>query len=347
MEFKPLLKAREVEVDKESLSSTFGRFIAGPFERGFGATIGNSLRRILLSSIPGAAIVAVEIDGKPHEFDTIPGVKEDILDILLNLKSMRLQMTSTKGEAKLELHVEGPKVVTAADFATDGGVEIINPDLHIATLTKEGRIDMICHVRTGRGYVNSQQLKQEFPELNKYGVIFLDAAFSPIVNARYVVEAARAGQRTDYDRLILEITTNGAISPEDALSCAAKLLKDHMSYFVSTEDEAAERAAEEEEKEVEDRIRQLQEILDTSIEELELSVRSYNCLEHAGIKTIRDLIQKTESEMLKYRNFGRKSLNEIKNILKAKGLRFNMEIDKETGLPVGMFPEAKADLLKK
>ncbi len=354
MEFKPLIKGCEVKVDEESLSPTFGRFIAGPFERGFGTTIGNSLRRILLSSIPGAAIVAVNIPGKPHEFDVIEGVKEDILDILLNLKNIRLKTLRSKGEAVLRLDVSGPrsessgpKIVTAGDFEPNADVEIVNPEQPIATLSKNAQLQMECYVRVGRGYVGSQELKQEYPELAKFGTIVLDAAFSPIINVRYVVEATRYARRTDYDRLILEITTNGTVKPEDALSCAAKLLKDHMSYFISSEDEAAERAAEEEEKEIEEAIRELQEKLDKSIEELELSVRSYNCLEHAGIKTIRDLIQKTESEMLKYRNFGRKSLNEIKSILKEMGLRFNMEIDPETGLPVGIFPPEKLEALKK
>lgn len=334
MDFKPLIKAENLEVDRESLSPTFGRFIAGPFERGFGTTIGNSLRRILLSSIPGAAIVAVRIEGKPHEFDVIEGVKEDILDILLNLKGLRLRLSGSKGEALLRLEAKGPKTVTAAHFEPNAAVEIYNPDHHIATLSRDAHLAMECVVKVGRGYVAAQQVKSDYPELNQYGTIVLDAAFSPIINVRYVVEAARAGQRTDYDRLILEITTNGTVRPEEALSCAAKLLKDHMAYFISSQDEAAERAAEEQEREIENQLRDLQEKLDKSIEELELSVRSYNCLEHAGIKTIRDLIQKTESEMLKYRNFGRKSLNEIKSILKEMGLRFNMEVDKETGLPV-------------
>lgn len=354
MDFKPLIKGCEVKVDEESYSPTFGRFVAGPFERGFGTTIGNSLRRILLSSIPGAAIVAVKIEGKTHEFDVIEGVKEDILDILLNLKNIRLKLLGNRAEAILKLEVSGPrgetsgpKIVTAADFHTNNAVEIVNPEQPIATLSKGAQLVMECLVRSGRGYVSSQELKQEYPELTKFGTIVLDAAFSPITNVRYVVEATRYARRTDYDRLILEITTNGTVRPDEALSCAAKLLKDHMSYFISSEDEAAERAAEEEEKEFEQSVRELQEKLDKSIEELELSVRSYNCLEHAGIKTIRDLIQKSESEMLKYRNFGRKSLNEIKGILKEMGLRFNMEIDKETGLPVGIFPPEKLEALKK
>ncbi|GIX45618.1 MAG: DNA-directed RNA polymerase subunit alpha [Candidatus Sumerlaea sp.] len=341
MDFKLPRSPRELVTDKATLTETYGRFIAEPFERGFGTTIGNSLRRILLSSIQGAAVTALQIEGKVHEFDTIEGVKEDILDITLNLKSLRLKMLSQKGEAILRLNAEGPKNVTAADFDTDGAVEILNPDQHIATLSKGAKLVMACYVQMGRGYVPAQQIKEESPLRNSFGTIFLDAAFSPIINVKVTVEAARFERRTDYDRLILEVTTNGTIKPEDAISCAAKILRDHLNLFISMKDQEAELAAREEELETENAIQALREKLDKSIEELELSVRSYNCLEAAGIKTIRDLIQKTESEMLKYRNFGRKSLNEIKTILKEMGLRFNMEIDPETGLPKGMFPEAK------
>jgi len=348
MEFKPLIKGCELKVDEQTLSPTFGRFIAGPFERGFGTTIGNSLRRILLSSIPGAAIVAVRINDKTHEFDVIEGVKEDVLDILLNLKNVRLKMLTSRGEATLRTEVSGPKTVTAKDFEANSAVEIVNPDQHIATLSKGAQLELECYVRPGRGYVSVPELKVLYPEFSDNPqTIVIDAVFSPILNVRYMVEAMRYAQRTDYDRLILEITTNGTVKPEKALSCAAKLVKDHMSFFIASEDEAAERAAEEEEREIETAIRDLQEKLDKSIEELELSVRSYNCLEHAGIKTIRDLIQKTEAEMLRYRNFGRKSLNEIKSILKEMGLRFSMQIDKETGLPEGVFPPEKLEALKK
>lgn len=354
LEFKSLIKECEVKADGETLSPTFGRFTAGPLERGFGTTIGNSLRRILLSSIPGAAIVAVRINDKTHEFDTVEGVKEDILDILLNLKNVRLKLLGNKREGTLRLVAEGPKgdgagarIVKARDFEPNSYVEIVNPDQVIATLSKGAYLELECHVRTGRGYLSVPEVKQKFEDVAKAFTLVLDAAFSPILNVRYEVEAMRYGQRTDFDRLILEITTNGTVKPEDALSCAAKLLKDHMMPFISSEEDVAERAAEEEEKEFETAVREMQEKLDRSIEELELSVRSYNCLEHAGIKTIRDLIQKTEQEMLRYRNFGRKSLNEIKGILKEMGLRFNMQIDHETGLPVDLFPPDKLQALKK
>jgi DNA-directed RNA polymerase subunit alpha len=335
MDFKPLKMPRELVVDRDSLTSNYGRFTAEPFERGFGTTIGNSLRRILLSSIQGAAITAVRIEGKNHEFDTIDGVKEDILDILLNLKSLNIKMLGAKGESTIFLEAEGPKTVTASAFELDGNIEILNPDQHIATLTSGASLRMECVVQMGRGYVPAAQLKEQAGG-ETFGTIFVDAVFSPIANVKYNVEAARVQQRTDYDRLILEVMTNGTVNPEHAVSYAARVLRDHLNLFISMEDQAAEIAAEEEEHAAESATAAIEEKLDKSIEELELSVRSFNCLEAAGIKTIRDLVQKTESEMLKYRNFGRKSLTEIKNILKDMSLRFGMEIDKETGLPVEM-----------
>jgi DNA-directed RNA polymerase subunit alpha len=331
---------RELVADKESLTPTYGRFVAEPFERGFGTTIGNSLRRILLSSIQGAAIVSMRIEGKNHEFDTIEGVKEDILDIILNLKSVNLKLGGTKGETSLYLEATGPRAITAGDFQPNGAVEILNPDQHIATLSANATLRMECMVQSGRGYVSAAQMKEQSGSAaDTFGTMFLDAVFSPIINVKYTVEAARVQQRTDYDRLILEVTTDGTVKPEDSVSYAAKVLRDHLNLFISMKDQAAELAAREEEEQAESATAALSEKLDKSIEELELSVRSFNCLEAAGIKTIRDLVQKSESEMLKYRNFGRKSLTEIKNILKDMGLRFGMEIDKETGLPTNMVPE--------
>lgn len=340
MDFKPFIMPRELVADKESLSPTFGRFIAEPFERGFGTTIGNSLRRILLSSIQGAAIVSMRIEGKNHEFDTIEGVKEDILDIILNLKSVNLKLNGTKGETSLYLEVAGPHRITAGDFQPNSAVEILNPEQHIATVSAGSTLRMECTVQSGRGYVSAAAMKEQAGSASEtFGTIFLDAVFSPIINVKYMVEAARVQQHTDYDRLILEVTTDGTVKPEDSVSYAAKVLRDHLNLFISMKDQAAELAAREEEEQAESATAALSEKLDKSIEELELSVRSFNCLEAAGIKTIRDLVQKSESEMLKYRNFGRKSLTEIKNILKDMGLRFGMEIDKETGLPVNMVPE--------
>lgn len=340
MDFKPLKMPRELLAEKETQSETYGRFVAEPFERGFGTTIGNSLRRILLSSVQGAAVTAIRIEGKNHEFDTIEGVKEDILDIILNLKNLHLKFLGTvRGESTMFLDVQGPKVVTAADFELDGNVEVLNPEQVIATLDDGAEFRMEAIVQQGRGYVPAAQIKEQSGSADTFGTIFLDAVFSPIVNVKYQVEAARVQQHTDYDRLIVDLTTNGTVSPEDALSYSAKVLRDHLNLFISMKDQAAELAALEEEQQAASATTALEEKLDKSIEELELSVRSFNCLEAAGIKTIRDLVQKSESEMLKYRNFGRKSLTEIKNILKEMNLRFGMEIDKETGLPVSLGSE--------
>lgn len=340
MDFKPLKMPRELLAEKDSQTETYGRFVAEPFERGFGTTIGNSLRRILLSSVQGAAVTAIRIEGKNHEFDTIEGVKEDILDIILNLKSLHLKFLGTvRGESTMFLDVQGPKVITAADFELDGNVEILNPEQVIATLDDGAELRMEAIVQQGRGYVPASQIKEQSGSQDTFGTIFLDAVFSPIVNVKYQVEAARVQQHTDFDRLIVEVVTNGTVSPEDALSYSAKVLRDHLNLFISMKDQAAELAALEEEQQAASATTALEEKLDKSIEELELSVRSFNCLEAAGIKTIRDLVQKSESEMLKYRNFGRKSLTEIKNILKEMNLRFGMEIDKESGLPVSLGSE--------
>ena len=268
-----------------------------------------------------------------YQFDTIEGMREDLLDVILNLKSLQIKLHGNKGETTISLNVEGPKTVTAADFQLNDSIEILNPDQTIAHLSKDGVLNMECTVQTGRGYMPAAQVKEQSGLSDSFGVIFLDAAFSPIVNVKYTVEAARAGQRTDFDRLVLEVMTDGSIGPEEAVSYSAKVLSDQMRIFISMRDQAEELAAEEERQLAADATQALQDKLDKSIEELELSVRSFNCLEAAGIKTIRDLVQKTESEMLKYRNFGRKSLNEIKNILKEMGLRFGLTIDPNTQLP--------------
>ena len=333
MEFKNVRVPRELITDKDTLSAVYGRFTAEPFDRGYGTTIGNSLRRIMLSSVQGAAITSIRIEGKTHEFDTIEGMREDLLDVILNLKSLHIKLHGNKGETTISLNVEGPKTVTAADFQLNDSIEILNPEQIIAHLSKDGILNMECTVQTGRGYMPAAQVKEQSGLADSFGVIFLDAAFSPIVNVKYMVEAARQGQRTDFDRLVLEVMTDGSIGPEEAVSYSAKVLSDQMKIFISMRDQAEELAAEEERQLAADATQALQDKLDKSIEELELSVRSFNCLEAAGIKTIRDLVQKTESEMLKYRNFGRKSLNEIKNILKEMGLRFGLTIDPTTQLP--------------
>lgn len=335
MELKPLVSPSSLVCDRETLTETYGRFFAEPFERGYGRTIGNSLRRILLSSIQGAAITSYRIEDVAHEFSAVEGVKEDVTDITLNMKSIVVKLTD-EPEGTLYLEAEGPMVVRAGDFEREPHVEILNPDQHVATLGEGATLRMEVTVKQGRGYL--QALREEADD-EPIGLIPVDASFSPVRNVRYTVENARVGQITEYDRLILEVTTNGAVSPEEAVSYAAKILKDYMDLFITIEDQTRYvQELTEEEEEVSPTV-ELQARLDKSIEELELSVRSYNCLEAAGIKTIRDLVQKSESEMLKYRNFGRKSLNEIKSILKDMGLKFNTRIG-DDGLPVDM-PEQR------
>lgn len=330
MNFKTLIKPRHVRVDEETLSPTFGRFIAEPLERGFGVTIGNSLRRLLLSSIPGAAVVSVRIADIPHEYTTMDGVKEDVADIILNMKSLNIKMPANVPGAMVYLEKTGPGVVTAADIELPREIEILNPDQPIATLAENATLQMEINIGVGHGYVPGGEFKKDPDDI---GLIPLDAAFSPVRNVRYEIKAARVGQRTDFDQLVLDITTNGTITPHEALSYASSLLKSHTDMFIRPGEEIESSKETVEEGEAIMPASQLEEKLDKSIEELELSVRSFNCLEAAGIKTIRDLVQKSESEMLKYRNFGRKSLTEIKNILKDMNLSFNMKLD-ETGMPV-------------
>lgn len=330
MNFKSMIKPRHLLIKPESLSPTHGQFSAEPFERGFGVTIGNSLRRILLSSIPGAAITSIRIDGVEHEFMFKEGVKEDISDIILNLKSLNIKMSPTVAQTTVYLEVKGPGPVRAGQIEPNKDVEILNPEQIIATLADDAALQMEINIGTGRGYVPSGEFKKDPDDI---GLIGLDAAFSPVRNVKYAVESARVGQQTDFDRLRLEVTTNGTISPEEAVSTAAQILKNHMDIFIRPGEEIEAPPPVGAEAEAAVPASQLEEKLDKSIEELELSVRSFNCLEAAGIKTIRDLVQKSESEMLKYRNFGRKSLTEIKNILKEMGLSFNMKLD-ETGMPI-------------
>lgn len=332
MEFKPLIMPRGLYFDKETLTATYGKFYAEPFERGYGATLGNSLRRVLLSSIQGAAATSLVIDGVKHEFTNVDGVKEDISEIILNIKSLNFKLHGDVGATTVYLDVKGGREITGADFELNNNVEILNPTQHVATLTKGSRLKMEVNVALGRGYVPASEHKPEDEE-EPLGIIPIDSVFSPVRNVKFLVENARVGQRTDYDRLIMEIWTNGSVTPEEAVSYAARILRDHLTMFIRIEDEQKAVEEYEEEKGEVSPLTELEEKLDKSIEELELSVRSFNCLEAAGIKTIRDLVQKTEQEMLKYRNFGRKSLTEIKNILKDMGLSFNMKID-ERGLPI-------------
>lgn len=318
MLWKGFQKPKRLEVDQGSLTSTFGRFYAQPFERGFGTTIGNAMRRILLSSVEGAAITAVKIEGVLHEFSSIPGVVEDTTDIVLNLKQIPFRIHSDHPET-LIISAEGAGTVTAGDIQVSSNVEILDPKRHVATLSEEGRISMEMRLKRGRGYVTADQ---NFDEDLGIGFIPLDSVHSPVRKVNYTVEDARLGQTTDYDKLTLEVWTNGAVNPQDAIAMAGKLLKDHTVIFINFEE-----APEEELDFPTSEDERLMDQLGRSVDELELSVRSYNCLKNANIKKIGDLVIKTESEMLKTKNFGRKSLNEIKDILAEMGLTLGMDVD--------------------
>jgi DNA-directed RNA polymerase subunit alpha len=316
--WKGFQKPKRLAVDTETLTDKYGRFWAQPFERGFGTTIGNALRRVLLSSIEGAAVTAVKIEGVLHEFQSIPGVVEDATDIILNLKQVPFKL-SGEGPKAIYLRAEQPGVVTSGMIEADADVEVLDKDVYIATVSEGGKLDMEMRLKRGRGYVSADK---NFDEDLGLGFIPIDSVHSPVRKCNYTVEAARLGQITDYDKLTLEVWTNGSVAPADAIGLAAKLLKDHMNIFVNFEEELEAVAGGEERK---PEIRN--ENLNRSVEELELSVRSYNCLKNANIQTIGELVQKSEAEMLKTKNFGRKSLNEIKEILASMGLGLGMRID--------------------
>jgi len=300
------------------LTDKYGKFSAQPFERGWGTTVGNALRRALLSSIEGAAITAVKIEGVLHEFSSIPGVVEDATDIILNLKQVPLKLNNDQAKT-ITLNAEAAGVVTSAMIEEDADFAVLDKSVYIATVSEGGKLQLEMRVKNGRGYVGADR---NFDEDLPIGYIPVDSVHSPVRKVNYSVEAARLGQMTDYDRLMLEVWTNGAITPQDAIGLAAKLIKDHMSIFINFE-EPTELPEESVESYNDPRL----EHLDRSVEELELSVRSYNCLKNANIQTIRELVQKTENEMLKTKNFGRKSLNEIKEILTRMGLGLGMKFD--------------------
>jgi DNA-directed RNA polymerase subunit alpha len=309
-------KPKKLDYDAETLTPNYGRFIAQPFERGFGTTIGNALRRVLLSSIEGAAITAVRVEGVLHEFSSLQGVVEDMTDVVLNLKQIPFKLHGS-GPKTLYLEKKGPGVVTAADFEEDPDVEILDASAHLATLSKEGSLKLEARLKKGRGYVVADRNADTDLPL---GYIPVDSIHSPVRRVNYHVEGARVGQITDYDKLILELWTNGAVSPQEAISLAAELLGDHLRIFSAFEtriEEREEAAA----PEVDPR---LAEMLSKPIEELDLSVRSANCLKNANIRTLGDLVQRTEREMLSTKNFGRKSLDEIKDVLGSLGLSFGM-----------------------
>jgi DNA-directed RNA polymerase subunit alpha len=317
-------KPKRLVCETETLTDKFGRFYAQPFERGFGTTIGNALRRVLLSSIEGAAVTAVKIEGVMHEFSSIPGVVEDATDIILNLKQIPLKIHVEESKT-LYLNVTQPGQVTSGMIQEDADVEILDKDVYLATVSEGGSLQIEMRVQLGRGYVSAEK---NFDDDLPVGYIPIDSVHSPIRKVNYAVEAARLGQMTDYDKLILEVWTNGSVTPQDAIGLAGQLIKNHMGIFINFEEPSDMEAATPEKAAV---LRN--ENLDRSVEELELSVRSYNCLKNANIATIRQLVEKTEPEMLKTKNFGRKSLNEIKEILSAMGLSLGMKFD-EKGNPI-------------
>jgi DNA-directed RNA polymerase subunit alpha len=316
--WRDLIKPRGLTIDQESLSNTYGKFVAEPLERGFGITLGNALRRVLLSSLQGAAITSIKVEGVEHEFMTIPEVAEDVTDIILNLKEVLLQIHTNEVKT-IRIEADGPKEIKAGDIIADGQVEVLNPGHHILTISEGGRVRMEMTARRGRSYVSADKNKVPGAPL---GTIPIDALFSPIRKVNYQVTNARVGQQTDYDKLTLEVWTDGSVTPADAVAFAAKIIKEQLSIFINF-DETEEPV--EEVKPVEEH--KLNENLFRSVDELELSVRSANCLQNANIKTIGDLVQKTEAEMLKTKNFGRKSLKEIKEILAEMGLSLGMKLE--------------------
>ena len=316
-----IVKPKRLEFDKQSRTDSYARFNAGPFERGFGITVGNSLRRMLLSSIEGAAIVGVRFEGIYHEFSSIPGVVEDVTDIILNLKQIKLKFNGKSVTKRLHLKMNQPGKVLARHFSTDPDIDLLNPDFHIATIDNNGTLDIEMIIRKGRGYVPAEEHNIDDESVQ---LIPIDAIFSPIEKVTFHVENTRVGQSSDYDSLIMELWTDGSLTPEDAVAHAAKIIKDHMQIFINFDEEPEPVQPKVDEKKL-----KMLAYLAKSVEELELSVRSYNCLKNANIQTISELVQKNDSEMLKTRNFGRKSLNEIKEILEGMGLSLGMKLEDE------------------
>lgn len=309
-------------VEVEEASGNYGRFVIQPLERGYGVTIGNALRRVLLSSLPGVAITAMKIDGVQHEFSTIEGVTEDVADIILNLKGVRFR-AGEASDGVIHLVVKGPGAWTAADIGNaTSEYEVLNPEHHIATLSKGASLSVELRMDLGRGYVPADENKRADDPI---GVIAMDAIFTPIRNVRYTIKETRVGEKIDYERLTIEVTTDGSVQPEDSLAQAAGILRDHVNLFIRMDAEPQPTA---EEKEVDAEVQRVRELLAQSVDELDLSVRAHNCLKAANIKTIGDLVRREESEMLKFRNFGRKSLQELLQVLEERSLHFGMDVDK-------------------
>ncbi len=336
--WKGFQKPKRLAANTDTLTDKYGLFWAQPFERGFGTTIGNALRRVLLSSIEGPAITAVKIEGVLHEFSSIPGVVEDATDIILNLKQIPFKVDSD-GNKTVRLVSDQPGVVLSGAIQADAEVEILDRNLYLATVSEGGKLDVEMRIKQGRGYVSADK---NFDDDLALGYIPIDSVHSPVRKVNYTVEAARLGQVTDYDKLTMEVWTNGVVSPQDAIGYAAKLVKDHMSIFINFEEQL-----ETEETSAESAAERLNENLNRSVEELDLSVRSYNCLKNAQIQTIGDLVTRSEADMLKTKNFGRKSLNEIKEILAQMGLCLGMKIDEQGRLippPGASIPPGPSEL---
>ena len=328
MLWKGFQRPKRLEVEHDTLTETYGKFIAQPFERGFAATIGNGMRRCLLSSIEGAAVTAVHIDGVLHEFSSMAGVVEDVTDIVLNLKEIPLRLF-TEEPRTITLEAKGPGEVKAKDFTEDPQVEICDPEAHIATLNESGTLKLEAVVGLGRGYVSAEH---NFDETLGLGWIPVDSVHSPVRRCNYRTEAARVGRATDYERLVLEVWTNGTIAPEEGISLAATLLKDHLTIFIESEDSLVEMP----EVEEPETTTALDALLNKSIDELDLSVRSTNSLKNANILTLRDLVAKSEKDMLETKNFGRKSLEEVQEVLDSFGLAFGMDLEVSDKEPAGV-----------
>lgn len=322
MLWKDFQRPKRVDIDTASLEPTYGRFTAQPFERGFGTTIGNALRRSLLSSIEGAAITAIQIEGVLHEFSAIAGAVEDVTDIILNLKQIPIRSESDEPKI-LSLDIKGPGVVTAGDLEGDPSLEVVDPDTHIATLNEEGHLRLQARVEKGRGYVSADR---NFDESLGIGWIPLDSAHSPVRRVNFRVEAARLGRTTDYDRLVLDVWTSGTVSPQEAVSLAAMTLKGHLGIFIDAEESLLEDRSDGRSEEM----AAMDELLGKNIDELDLSVRSANCLKNANISTLRALVRKSEKEMLETKNFGKKSLEELQELLGRLGLSFGMNVPEES-----------------
>ena len=339
MKWKILQMPQSYVMDDTVSNERFGRFIIEPLERGFGHTLGNTLRRVLLSSLQGAAIVACKFNdgGVLHEFSAVPGVLEDATDIVLNLKQIRFKHHSDGPRTGIFKAI-GSTEIKAGDLQISSEIEVLNPDQHVATVNPDGELEIEIEVATGRGYMTADE--HEKLGQRPLGTIVLDTNFSPVTATRYIVESARIGQRIDYDKLIVEIETDGSILPQDALAMSAKVLRDHFEIFVRFEEEFEEEA----EERVDEEFTRIKALLGKSVEELELSVRSANCLRAARIRTLGDLVQKTEQEMLQYRNFGKKSLKEIEDLIEGMGLAFGMDVSKYLGVRPDQDAEGDEDL---